>query len=138
MSIFEIYLNGELIKDCNFISFKDKFSILSTLDSIYFSQNIYPPQICPYAFINSNIEQIFFNDITNTFLVKNRLNFINLNNSLNNIEMTKLKLLGLNIYYESLTRSLINPQLFKGLENLMILGNLVTIDTDIQSTLVNP
>ena len=111
--IFDFYKHGKLlsIEQClqeNFntitINFCIPIRVLLLLAKAYY--NI---PICPYVFINTKLEQLFLNEISNTFLFRNRLEFISINQTLNTIN---LKYLNLNLYSESLTFTNLNPFVF--------------------------
>ena len=131
MSSLDIYLDGILTRDCDSATYADRYSLLTTADMIYFRQNIYPPTICPYVFVNASTSQLIFSDITDSLLVKNRLSFVNPNGTTLYLNTTPLQILTLAMYYGRVTRILVSPPLFKGISSLVLQGSVATIETDL-------
>lgn len=80
---------------------------------------LYPSQICPVMFRNRFLFKLVFGDVTNSFLLKNRLNFYETEETRPKVKMlTRLNFLVIDIYYDTLTSSILNYVLF---EKLIIL-----------------
>ncbi len=84
LSNMDIYLAQTLIElvDCSSIKYNgNKRTFFNYFYGVYFSKVIYPKQWCPYFFMNSKIITISFEDIANSFINKNRLEFYDSNAS---------------------------------------------------------
>ena len=139
-SEFGIYLHGNLTRGCDLQTYTHIYTLMFATKSLYLCQVIYPPSICPLVFTNSSISSLFFNDITNSLLVKNRLTFFDLSSQTKptlDVDFKKLVLLSFDVYFEKVTRRLINPQLFKSARSLMFTGRLDTVDNEIFDIVTN-
>ncbi len=127
-SKFNIFSNGSIVKDCTPSSYPNISNILSSFSSVYFRQVVYPKQICPLLFRNTQINYFFFTDITNSYLIKNRLIFTKLDINKKTILSHDISLY-LEVNYESLTFDIINLNMFKDVQSIQLLGVLNNIDT---------
>ena len=133
-SKLDIYQNNEIIKnECNLNVYNETSYFLSSFSSLYFRQVVYPQYICPLLFRESNADQIFFTDITNSFLVKNRLRFHNKETSYVDLKARYLFYAYFEIYYESITSDLMSISLFSEVKAIAIVGNLNSIQSDLLS-----
>jgi hypothetical protein len=82
-SRFEFYSNQSLI-DSNKCDSKlfpnDTMRFLNSFDEVQLINVIYPKVVCPFLFRDSNISALLFAHITNSFLLKNRLTFHDIEN----------------------------------------------------------
>jgi hypothetical protein len=130
-SEFNAFSNGTLLSECDQNAYrKDHTNLMDTFRTIYFRQVIYPPSICSLLFRNSSVVHIFFTDITNSLLVKNRLKFVDSFNLIK-VEMTRLMTVYFELNYESLTLDQLNFNLFKYTRSLILVGILSNIDTEL-------
>ena len=125
--------NNNLITEsqCNKSLFEKKSRFFSNLNKIFFNYVKYPESICPYVFLNSQIGFIYFVDITNSFLYKNLLNFIDGNFTITDFSNTKIRTLLLDMKYESLTTKILSKYAFKKILRIIISGVLNNIQTDL-------
>jgi hypothetical protein len=136
-SEMNIYSNGTLLSECrsNFTR-KSQPNILSTFKEIYFRQVIFPTSICSLIFRDSTMINIYFTDITNSLLVKNRLRFVDAYPSLK-LEIKSLKRFYLELYYESLTRDTLNLNIFEHAKSLFLIGILTNIEMELLGNFTN-
>jgi len=134
-SEFEIYSNGTFLNECSRHLYNRKYSnIITKFKSIYFRQVIYPKTICSLIFRNSSLEIVFFADITNSFLVKNRIRLVDdasNNTRLDDVRLKSLKVIYLELSYERLTSSILNVNLFQNVKVLYLIGVLESIETEL-------
>jgi hypothetical protein len=132
---FNIYSNGTFLNECNRHLYDSKYSnIITKFKSIYFRQVIYPKTICSLIFRNSSLEIVFFADITNSFLVKNRIRLIDdasNNTRLDDVRLKSLKVIYLELSYERLTSNILNFNLFQNVQVLYLIGVLESIETEL-------
>lgn len=96
--------------------------------NIDFKQVYFKTPICETVFINCTFVQISFSNIFNTYIKSNILKITNSSyNAAWNTEITTLAIDGYNIH---LTRSILNPNVFKNV-NIMKLKNIFSIQTEI-------
>jgi len=122
-SSFSVYSNSTLLSECNY---KGRRNFISSFKSIYFRQFIYPKSICTLVFNQSALETVYFTDITNSLLVKNRLTF---EDSADKVTINTLKNVYFELSYERLTLDIFNANLFKYAPRLNLVGILESIDT---------
>ena len=103
--------------------------------SIGFQMVVYPTIWCPYFFSNFDLSRLHFFEITNNFLISNRLNFYQLNSS--SVCLSFLQTLKLSITYESLNRHNLYPDLFKKTAYIGITGILNGIEYDLFEDFTN-
>lgn len=133
-SKLDFYINNSLItkKECimeNFESFDNSRTFFSNFGSIAFIGVSYKHPVCPFVFLNSNLYTVYFTDIANSFLNKNVLNFIDVNET--NISMIFIKNLMLDIKYDVLSFNIMNRYLFQNLERIKIYGCLIDINEEL-------
>jgi hypothetical protein len=123
-SKFDFYLNSTLIgeEDCDKLigaqSFFKNFKILIIDDSKY------PNFICPTIFKTTRIKDLSLYSISNSLIIKNRLNFLNVTTT----EDYSIRNLLLSISYETLNTRIINKNLLKNMKTLKIFGVIFGID----------
>jgi hypothetical protein len=97
----------------------------------------YTSSICPYVFINSKVVILGFYEITNSFIFKNRLEFMNVDDDISFFNHTNINgpaYLLINIVFEELTTKILCPNVFKNLQYFTIIGS----PSSIQSNLFEP
>jgi len=124
-SLFSVYSNSTQVNEC---SFKGDRNFISSFKTIYLRQTVYPKSICPLIFYQSSLEFVYFTDITNSLLVKNRLKF---GDSTFEVTIDTLRTVYFELNYERLTLDNFNANLFKHTQSLFILGILDSIDTEL-------
>jgi hypothetical protein len=136
-SRFEFYSNQSLIDstkcDSKLFSY-DTMRFLNSFDEVQLINVIYPKVMCLFMFRDSNISALLFAHITNSFLLKNRLNF---HDTENGTVLEQFEYLHLSISYEGLNRNMLNIHLFKYLNFLLINGVLNEIQMDLFSNFFN-
>ena len=137
-SKIDIYSRKVLLNssNCNLKSYDGPNEFFNSFLKVIFTKVSYPTEWCPYFFRKSSIVQIYFGDITNSFLYKNRLNFIPLNNSkeavlLNGLRMKELKTVSLFLNYEILTANILYDSLFGKIRELSINGVINGIEESV-------
>jgi hypothetical protein len=93
--------------------------------------NHYFKKICPYIFLNTYVNRLTFNDISNSLIMKNQLEFLDVDDD--DLSNSNLIFLSVVLVYENVTSRLINPQVFKYMEILYITGVLNDIQMDLFS-----
>jgi hypothetical protein len=130
-SLFSVYTNSTQVNECNA---KGSRNFISSFKSIYFRQTIYSKSICPLIFNQSSLELVYFTDITNSYLIKNKLKF---DNSSQKVTINTLKTVYFELNYERLTLDNFDVNLFKYTQSLFLVGILESIDTDLFSYFKN-
>ena len=125
------YTNGKLIKSCDDIESNSTImSILqirlSKYQEIAFDISDYPTNICPLVFKNSNMRKLFLMGLADTFYKKNILKFTNdvfnnLNSTIYTLQLEKVESITLDL-------TLLNPSVFKKLQEIVIYGALKSLD----------
>ena len=130
-SKLDAYSNGERISftDCNLNTYNNSNSFFNSIGSLKLTQVKYPLYLCPFLFGESKLVEIIFEDITNSFLTRNRLNFNEVKD--NDISMQHLTVLKLKIINEYLTTANLNKGLFKKISILTLCGVLISIQEDL-------
>ena len=139
----DFYLNGSKLIDeklCAPANFDSKYtSFFGSMTKISFTNNIlYSTKVCPYVFMNTNLISLTFFQISNSFIYKNKLGFLNVNGTVSiNMNTDKLVLLTLVLAYENITLKLVNKHVFNHIYVLHILGNIYAIQEDLLGHFVN-
>ena len=130
-SKLDAYSNGERISstECNLNTYNNSNNFFNSVGLLKLTQVRYPLYLCPFLFGDSKLIQIIFEDITNSFLTKNRLNFNEVNRS--DITMKHLIAAELKLVYEHLTSANFNRALFKRVKILTLSGVLTSIQRDL-------
>ena len=114
---------------CDLDTFKNvSLHFFNSFDVIKIANTKFPQIICSYLFSNNSIIKILYlSHISNSFLLKNRLNF----DEKTRIALNLFKELYLEIKYESLTHKTLNKHLFKQMSLVSVIGVLNEIPTDL-------
>ena len=121
-SYFDFYLNytqlitPELCVRSNFENSIFDFGHDVTFMSVFYSKNV-----CPYVFMKSSCEYITFFRITNSFIYKNQLEFMPINET-EDLAWRSILTLTLTVSYERITSRLINRNVFKNVITVYLLG----------------
>jgi hypothetical protein len=133
-SDLNFYSNDHLIdmlNECDLKTFNNTFNFLNSFYIVKFGNVVYPKVFCPLAFKGSNITEIDFSDIINSFLITNRLNFYKLNQTQAIDSLTKsVKCVFLSVSYEILDEKILAESLFKYIYRLVLHGVLYGIEED--------
>ena len=131
---FDFYLNKSHISSqmCVRRNFLHK-NYFWPMSSIIFEQNVfYSPRTCPYVFLNSQLTDLIFLKIVNSFIFKNQLGFSDINETESaGVCIENLVNLGLEIIFEDLTLRLMNKYLFKSVQILSVSGSIRSIQADL-------
>jgi hypothetical protein len=134
---FDFYLNKTLITKemCKFENFGDKqINYFWPMINVFFNEVFYGEPICPYVFSNTQLEYMCLNQIANSLIFKNRLQFTNIDNDLpplTNLNKFGLTILELNIVYEDLSTNILCPHVFKSIKQLRVTGSPYKIQTNL-------
>ena len=135
---FEFYLNNTQITGdtCRYENFQSKsLNYFWPMTKIFLIYEIsYTSPICPYVFINSQLLMMGLYEVTNSFIYKNRLEFINVDDeilSLNHTNLNGPAYLLINIVFEALTTKILCPHVFKNLQYLTIIGAPSSLQTNL-------
>ena len=130
-SRLDFYFNSKILNECTAKVYDSVTThhMLQSFITIYFRQVIYPHSICPLAFSGTVFDSMYFTDITNSLLAKNKLNFVQLNNS--SFEIKTLNAAYFELSYECLSLSLLNKNVFKNIRILVVIGILNSIKDDL-------
>jgi hypothetical protein len=130
---FDFYINDsfitpEMCSTRNFI--EKKFSFFGALKNIEFNDDIYyRKDTCPFVFTNSQLEELGLSKIANTLIFKNQLEFLDLNETKGfEMNLKKLRYLGLGVYNEDISLRMINKFIFKHTRFLDIIGSINKIE----------
>ena len=133
--IVDFYLKGNLLsnKNCsseNLDANTNYFGRINTL--LLLGSVIYNNPICPFVFLNTKLQQLHLCEISNSLLFRNRLEFLDINETKTFKMKTKsLNFLTLDLYSDVITLNNLNPFVFKSLEYLLLQGNLGSIDKNL-------
>ena len=124
-------LNEDLCQNLNInSSFNNYFG---TLQHVYFSLNVIYSltKVCPYVFMNSNLVKIVFKQISNSFIFRNQLRFIqNLTNK-NELNVQYLREVDLEMVYEYLTNDLLDESVFRKISMIHLRGIVEGIHSEL-------
>ncbi len=133
--IFDFYRKRKFIsiQDCSGENFGPKTSFFGSLEKlILLGETFYNNKICPYVFMNTKLQSLFLNDISNSLIFKNKLEFLSTNETKDfDMNIKNLFLLNLHLYFEAITLANLNPLVFKTITHLLIEGNLEYIDENL-------
>ena len=119
-SKFDFYLNEttqitrELCVRSNF----NQPSVFVGIKTLVMRNTVYSTPVCPYIFLNTEINYLAFMDIANSFIYRNDLKFMDLNKSVSSLR--ELVILNIEAAYIHLNNSLVHRQLFRNAENIII------------------
>ena len=128
---FRFYLDNKQIEASMCVSENFNQSYFGPIKDMFFSADvIYEQNICPYIFLNTQLNFLSLSGITNSLLFKNRLSFLTLNQNQTKTK-TSLIVLTLVIVYERLDLNLLNLNAFKSIKVLQVSGIIYKIDRDL-------
>jgi hypothetical protein len=130
----DIYYNSSPIDSdtCDLIKYKETVRFDRYLYGIRIYGVTYPKTWCPYFFKDFDLAHLILLDIINSFLIKNRLNFYNLNSS--KVYLEYLFVLELSFIYEHLDEKNLSPDLFHHVKYLSVSGVLNGIQSELFKT----
>ena len=138
------YSNGKLIKSCEDILesnstvmsiFQMKLYHFKNLWYLELDNNEFPTDICPLVFKNSKIDYLVLTGLVDSFYKENILRFTNdtfyrLNSSIKGLQLSKVESINLDL-------KILNPSVFKDVEDILVTGSLKSIDKSIFIKLEN-
>ena len=122
------YCSRQYFSSINTTGFVSKWSNLEIHNSFYTNE------ICPFAFAHTNLKVIYFDDISNSLIYKNRLRFMSINEtdddedflSTQNIQFARFS-----VAYEEITPVLLNRHVFRNLVSINLIGNIYRLQENI-------
>ena len=127
---FDFYLNKSLItKDmCRHEMFyKKQINYFWPMRTLFFDDVSYSSSspICPYVFLNSILYNLGLYQIANSFIFKNRLEFMQIDADVpsGGLSTTHLEFLELSLVFEELNEKILYPPIFKHIKGLQIAGS---------------
>ena len=130
-SNFDFYLN-ETTQITRELCVRQNFnhpSVFAGINTLYVRNSVFSTPVCPYILANTAIERIKLMGIANSFIYKNDLEFMDVNESM--FSVNNLCLLSIDAAYIHLSNSLIHVQLFRNTENIQLSGHIHSIDENI-------
>ena len=124
-SSLDFYINNTLIQksDCKIELFdSNEKKIFYSFTWISFIYTKYQEEICPFVFQNSFLDQIYFTDITNSFLSRNLLNFVDVDFNKTDAPGVIIRKVILQLNYASLTTQILNKYLFRIINKIKLYG----------------
>ena len=135
---FDFYLNKTLItrETCRHENFYGKqIEYFWPMRSVFFNNEVsYSRPVCPYAFLNSRLLQLGLHQITNSFIYKNRLEFLNIDHEIPShigLNILYLWYLEITIRLEELSSKILYPLIFKHITHLSITGSPTLIQANL-------
>jgi hypothetical protein len=139
-SKLDFYNNTKIInkQDCKINLFKNLHSIFSEFTYVILVYDKFPEFLCPYVFMNSSLYKIGIFDVSNSYLNKNRINFLEVDDIYTKVNsiLSFVRYLRIQLKYESMTRKILNRYVFKYMENIRIEGVLVDIESDLLTNFI--
>ena len=130
-SALSIYSNNTLIseQDCTSSSYPGVNRFFRDVFTFYAIKTKFAHPVCPLMFRGSFLNSIYIADITNSFMSKNRLRFVELSDEV--MQMNFLLMLKLDVIYEGLTKEILNRNLFRQIYVLNVYGIVNEIQQDV-------
>ena len=110
--------------------FSFEHTILNLGDYLYFTHVDYTSQVCPYVFMRSPFKSIHFNQISNSLIFKNQLEFLPINEP-DDLYLPNFRDVTLCVAYERITFRLFNKNVFKKVVKLHLEGFFYGIQVDV-------
>ena len=137
---FDFYLNQKLITKemCKKENFYGKnINYFWPMLNVYFNYDIFYSSdnpVCPYVFLNTHLKKLSLLQLTNSFIFKNRLSFINIDNDIPGsigLNIPQLNFLEIDLTFEELTIDILCPHIFKKLTYLVVSGSPYQIQVNL-------
>jgi hypothetical protein len=130
-SKFRFYSNGTLFNEASCLKYKkSRNNFLTEINNLVFRNYVsFNYKLCPYLFEDSNLYNMFIGGVSNTFLNKNKFEFIQGDSKVKSL--IYLETVELEISHESLTSKLLHKILFKNIKYLSINQLLADIEADL-------
>ena len=130
-SYFNFKIEKKVIKSCDILKNLNIYSIINKykLKLLFLNECYKSHSICPYLFKDANIESLIIKPLINTFYLKKSFSFIKQNST--NINSKISKLLINKAIKIRLNEDILNPQVFKYLTELRIIGSIDFVQYDL-------
>jgi hypothetical protein len=131
---FDFYQNEILIREdsCLPSSFSNTSGFFGAIKQLSLVSGVnYENKICPYVFDRTQLEYLEFFQITNSLIFMNRLEFLSINQSTNEIQTDSLWRLKLSVAFEKISLRNVDKHAFKSLTHLILSGYVDDIDGEI-------
>ena len=129
---FQFYKNDTLIdastcqKDFFEVNITNFFGSIRTL---YLDERItYSKSVCPYVFMNTQLKDIAFYQMSNSLIFKNQLEFLDINENDVDLRTEELRYLQFTLNFDTLSLKLINKHVFKNLMVLYFAGIIYSVE----------
>lgn len=133
-SVLNFFYNDRLIdteSSCNSSVYMNTENLFNSVKFLMLFKNIkYASRICPYLFRNSKIIDMTIYDLANTYIYKNEIKFIDMNET-DELGNFNLQYLNIEFNYINLTHSILNRHVFKHLNYPIFLGVISDIQEDL-------
>ncbi|RNA27263.1 hypothetical protein BpHYR1_036906 [Brachionus plicatilis] len=125
-SNFKIYTHGSLAKDCSKADHPN-FTYFPNVTYLFFTfSNKYHPNTCPQVFKFVNMKKLTFHGISDSFLKKNMLGFLQVNSTIPN----EIDSINIGCYRAGIQKTLLMPQMLQSLKIVEIFGSVDFIGDD--------
>ena len=130
-STFDFYLNEtRLITPDLCLRRYFEHSMMNFGNLMMFNNPYYSKNVCPYVFTNSPVKYVFFNQISNSFIYKNQLEFLAINES-ESLNMPNITSLTVSVNFEHITSKLVNKNIFNNIFIVYLQGYFYDIQVDL-------
>lgn len=135
-SNFEFYLNNKPFSTNDCLSYEFKTNFFTNIDDLYLKPNlIYSQKVCPILLSNSKLSQIRIFGITNSFINKNKFEFMEIDEERgNDVYLGSFQFLYLFLTYTAISKQIVNQYVFRSMETLMIEGLIYEIEHEFQTS----
>ena len=138
-SKLDFYMNEAKIdeKNCKLPNFNKSTNLFGPIKNLVINIDVFfSKKTCPYVFMNTKLVHLTLGQITNSLILKNQLEFLDINQKddfdLNNQDIF---FLNIGIAFEDITTRLIDKYVFKYINRLLISGVVESIQEDLFSRL---
>ena len=130
-SYFDFYMNAtQLITKELCVRSNFEHSPVFNVGESWSFTGFYSKNVCTFVFMKSTFTDISFYEISNSFIYKNQLEFLSINES-DHFDLPNLVSLSLFVSYEHITSRLVNTNMFKHLRTIYLIGYFYDIQADL-------
>ena len=131
-SNFEFYLNNKPfdVNDC--LNYKFRTNFFTKIDVLNLRAGLfYNKKVCPILLSNSRLSQMSIYGIANSFVNKNKFEFVDIGEELgNDVYLGSFQYLDLLLTYCSVTKQIVNQYVFRSMESIYIEGLINEVEFD--------
>ena len=109
--------------ECGQYRFENGYNFFSKIKELYVADSIYATKICPMWFVNSKLLYVSLQSISNSFINKNMLEFIEIDENISVNLITRINQVVLEVSYVFLTTKILDRNLFRNIVELDVFGN---------------